>query len=90
MMRNLGQSSLNRRRRPRDPMAMYDGLPAPLRHWLSEASLPWSPASARRIWKKAHQKGLSVEETLSVLERAEAKSLARDRSALSVTKTSPV
>ncbi len=79
MSRNLGQTSLRRKRRLGDPMATFDGLPAPLRHWLSEAALPWSPASARRIWTRAKANGLSPEEALSSLSRAEARMLARDR-----------
>jgi hypothetical protein len=76
---NLGQSSLPRKRRAIDPMQAYDSLPAPLRHWLSQAALPWSPQSVRRIWATSRAKGLSDEETLQRLNRAEAQTLARDR-----------
>lgn len=76
---NLGQNSLRRKRRSGDPMSAYDGLPAPLRKWLSEAALLWSPASARRLWAKSRAKGLSQAETLAFLNAAEAKTLARDR-----------
>lgn len=79
MSRNLGQSSLRRKRRSGDPMSAYDGLPAPVRLWLSEAALPWSPASVRRLWSKSRAKGLTHEETLASLNAAEAKTLARDR-----------
>ncbi len=79
MNRNLGESSLRRKRRSGDPMAAYDRLPDPLRQWLSQAALPWSPASVRRIWSKSRAKGLSPEETLQSLTRAEAQTLARDR-----------
>lgn len=82
MSRNLGQSSLPRRRRSVDPMRAFDGLPGPLRHWLSEAALPWSPASARRLWLKARAKGLTPEETLRSLSEAEARTLARDRQSM--------
>lgn len=60
-------------------MAAFDGLPAPLRQWLSQAALPWSPTSARRIWAKQRAKGLSPEEVLASLSLAEARTLARDR-----------
>jgi len=60
-------------------MKTYDALPAPLRMWLGQAALPWSPKSARRLWDKVHVKGQSIEETLSALSQAEAKTLARDR-----------
>lgn len=76
--RNLGQTSLRAKRRSGDPMQTYDALPAPLRRWLGQAALPWSPASARRIWLNAQAKGLSVEEALSSLSKAEARTLARD------------
>ncbi|MEM6371489.1 MAG: DUF6525 family protein [Pseudomonadota bacterium] len=79
MTRNLGQCSLRRKRHAYDPMAAFDGLPPMLRHWLAQAALPWSPASARRIWTKARAKGLTPEETLLSLNRAEARTLARDR-----------
>jgi len=79
MTGNLGQSSLRGKRRSGDPMSAYDSLPAPLRLWLSEAALPWSTASARRLWSKSHAKGLTEEETLASLNVAEAKTLARDR-----------
>ncbi|MEJ6392660.1 DUF6525 family protein [Gymnodinialimonas sp. 2305UL16-5] len=76
--RNLGDTSLRRKRQSIDPMRAYDALPTPLRQWLSQAALPWSPASARRIWQKALAKGLSAEEALSSLATIEAKTLARD------------
>lgn len=79
MSRNLGQSSLPVKRRSGDPMVAFDGLPAPLRQWLSQAALPWSPASVRRIWSKSRSRGLSPEETLVSLSQAEARALARDR-----------
>lgn len=79
MNRNLGQSSLRRKRRAADPMAAYDALPAPLRQWLSEAALPWSPVSARRIWSKSRAKGMTTEETLMSLTQVEMRTLARDR-----------
>lgn len=80
-MSNLGQSSLRRKRRRNDPMTAYDNLPPPFRKWLSEATLPWSPTSVRRIWSKSRAKGLTPEETLQSLDRAEARTLARDRHA---------
>ena len=76
--RNLGQTSLRSKRRDHDPMRAFDALPPPLRQWLSQAVLPWSPTSARRLWLKGRAKGLSAEETLEALSRAEAQTLARD------------
>lgn len=79
MSHNIGQTALRRKRRSVDPMAAYDGLPPMLRHWLAEAALPWSPASARRIWVKSLARGLSPEEALLSLSRAEARSLASEK-----------
>lgn len=62
-------------------MHAYDALPGPLRHWLAQAALPWSPASARRVWTRARAKGASVEDALRSLARAEMKTLARDSNA---------
>jgi hypothetical protein len=83
MTRNLGETSLRRKRRSGDPMRSYDALPEPLRHWLSQAALPWSVASARRVWTQARSRGLGPEDALSVLAQAEARTLARDRHAMS-------
>jgi hypothetical protein len=74
----LGQASLPSKRRKNAPMQTFDALPAPLRHWLGQATLPWSPASAKRIWIKARAQGLSTDDALSRLSQAEAKTLARD------------
>lgn len=82
MSRNLGDTSLRRRRRSVDPMNTYDSLPTPLRQWLSQAALPWSPASARKIWKRAQAKGLSADDALALLCRSEARTLARDKHAI--------
>lgn len=79
MARNLGATSLRRKRRSTDPMAEYDALPVPLRRWLADASLPWSPTSVRRIWSKSIAKGLSQEEALQSLTQAEHRTLARDK-----------
>ncbi len=83
MKRNLEQSSLRRKRRSSDPMLAFDRLPAPLRQWVAEAVLPWSPASARRIWSKSRAEDMTPEETLLSLNQAEARTLARDRHATS-------
>lgn len=79
MNRNLGQTSLRRKRRAGDPMDAFDDLPAPVRQWVAHAALPWSPISVRRIWSKSRAKGMSDEEALQTLSHAEACTLARDR-----------
>lgn len=86
MRRNLGATSLKRRRRSVDPMAAYDSLPPVLRQWLSEAALPWSPTSCRRIWQAARAKGEDEAAALARLEAAERRTLARDRVAQSMFK----
>ncbi|WP_152457667.1 DUF6525 family protein [Ruegeria sp. THAF33] len=79
MKRNLGQCSLRRRKRAGDPMDAFDSLPQPVRQWVAQAALPWSPASVRRIWSKSRARGLSDDEALVSLAQAEARTLARDR-----------
>ncbi|PLS21289.1 DUF6525 family protein [Neptunicoccus cionae] len=79
MKRNLGATTLRRRRRTVDPMAAYDALPPALRRWIAGAALPWSPASCRRVWMAARAKGASDTEALARLDRAERNMLARDQ-----------
>ncbi|MEP2716133.1 DUF6525 family protein [Pseudophaeobacter sp.] len=74
---NLGKTRVKRRRRNEDPMRAYDQLPSELRLWMQEAKLPWSPASCRRVWRKAKARGDSLEQALISLDRAEAATLAR-------------
>lgn len=74
---NLGQVAQRLRHRAGDPMAAYDALPPVLRQWLSQAALPWSPASCLRLWKKARAAGADPEEALAALDRAEAGALRR-------------
>ena len=47
------RTDLKLSRAVRDNMAAYDALPPPLRRWLADAKLQWSPASARRAWRRA-------------------------------------
>ncbi|MEL7414639.1 MAG: DUF6525 family protein [Pseudomonadota bacterium] len=82
MTRNLGATGLRRRRRSGDAMRSFDALPAPLRRWLTEAALPWSPSSAHRLWRRACARGLSAEDALALLTRAETRTLTRHPSAM--------
>ncbi|WP_410217994.1 DUF6525 family protein [Paracoccus sp. (in: a-proteobacteria)] len=75
---NLGRTAQRKRRRTPDPMAAFDALPPPLRHWLAQAVLPWSAASVRRLWRKAIAAGASPAEALMVLDRAETRALRRE------------
>jgi len=45
---------------------------------LAQAALPWSPASAKRVWSRALAKGSSVEAALQTLTEVEVRMLARD------------
>lgn len=76
---NRGATSLRTRRRNEDPMQTFDALPAQVRSWLSQAALPWSPASCRRILRKARSRGEGLDDVLARLDRAQQISLARDR-----------
>ncbi|MEM6308393.1 MAG: DUF6525 family protein [Pseudomonadota bacterium] len=81
---NMGQSSLRRKRVGSNPMATYDALPKPLRRWLAQAALPWSPSSAHRIWLKSQAKGMTDQETLNSLAHVEKQTLRRDKITISV------
>lgn len=74
-MRNT-VSSLRRRH---TPMRAFDALPVELRRWLHGAALPWSAASALRLWRRAmRQTGGDTAAARARLARAEARLLARD------------
>jgi hypothetical protein len=60
-------------------MIAYDLLPQPLRSWLADAVLPWSPKSCKRIWDNAQANGLSVDETIVMLTEVERNNLSRDK-----------
>ncbi|MFS4581481.1 DUF6525 family protein [Phaeobacter sp. C3_T13_0] len=83
MSGNLGSTSLRKRRRTTNPMRTYDTLPQPLRLWLANAALPWSPKSCKRLWDKARKAGLSAEDAIRSLTATEKRMLARDKFHLS-------
>ena len=76
---NAGATSIKRRRRAEDPMRAYDRLPGPLRAWLAQAVLPWSPGSCLRIWRNGVRTGLAPAEIVTRLDRLEAAALERER-----------
>jgi hypothetical protein len=78
MRRNLGATVLPRRRE-RDPMRASDALPPELRDRLAQAALSWSPRSCARLWRKALRRGLDAQAALAALDRAQARTLARER-----------
>ena len=57
MKSNLGQTALRRKKSVQDPMRAYDSLPRPLRLWLANAVMPWSPKSCEKIWQRAKSRG---------------------------------
>lgn len=75
---NLGATTQNLHRRTGDPMTRFDSLPAPVRRWMTQAVLPWSPVSCRRLWVRARRAGTSVDEALAALDRAERQALERE------------
>ncbi|OJY35988.1 MAG: hypothetical protein BGP11_18545 [Rhodobacterales bacterium 65-51] len=77
MRRNLA-TRLRRRPQKGAPMAVYDGLPPPLRRWLAGALLPWSAASALRLWRRTLAETGSEAAALDRLAIAEARLVARD------------
>ena len=71
-------TSLKRRGRGRG-MDRYDRMPPELRRWLAHAALPWSPASALRLWRRLQRDcGGDAEAMRRRLDLAEARLLARD------------
>jgi hypothetical protein len=72
------QSPLARPRRDGGGMADFDRLPPPLRRWLHNAALPWSPASVRRVWARALKRTGCENAALAALDRAEAARLAAE------------
>jgi len=78
MSRNLGQTSLKRRRKSGNAMQAFDRLPAELRGWLSTAVLPWHPQSVRRIYAKAFARTRDRAEALEELDRIQDRRIAQD------------
>lgn len=77
MSGNLGRTRLTCRTRAGRQMQEFDRLPGPLRRWLAQAALPWSPRSARRIYSKELRRMGAPEPALARLSRTEAAMLAR-------------
>lgn len=76
---NLGRTRQTLRASREAPMVTYDGLPAELRAWLQQAALPWSPASARRAYRRALMLAAGDRQrAIALLSRMERRKLARD------------
>lgn len=76
MPRNL--TSPRARWRRGDPLAAHDRLPPALRHWATQAALPWSAGSLLRLWQRALAETGTEAAALQHLARAEAATLARE------------
>lgn len=73
------RTSLSLSKARRETMAAFDRLPAPLRTWLADARLPWSPDSARRAWRRAMWKSMGrTKAALAQMDQLEEERLARD------------
>jgi hypothetical protein len=73
------RTSLGMDRAQKSNMAAYDSLPPALRRWLSEARMPWAPASARRAWRRAMLKSWGSEKAaLAYMDAIEDRRLAED------------
>ncbi len=60
-------------------MRRFDRLPPELRRWLHDAALPWSAASAQKLWTRALRRaGGDAAAAQELLDRAQARALARD------------
>ncbi len=65
-------------RRAASPMSAYDRLPGALRRWLAQAALPWSAASALRLWQRALRDSGCESAALARLEAAQSRLIAQD------------
>lgn len=73
------RTDLRLSRAVRDNMAAYDRLPPALRRWLANARLQWSPASARRAWRRALLRSWGREaRALEMMDALEERRLAED------------
>lgn len=59
-------------------MRDHDSLPPELRRWASEAALPWSARSLRRLWARALRQTGCQSTALKRLDAAEARALERE------------
>lgn len=78
MTRNLGKTSLRRRRRANDPMREFDHLPPALRAWVADASLPWRAGSVKAAFEKALERTGDADMALQELDRIQSNLIAKD------------
>ncbi|WP_298428919.1 DUF6525 family protein [uncultured Jannaschia sp.] len=73
------RTSLKLAQARRHNMDDFDALPPVLRGWLATARLPWSPASARRAWRRALVKSFwRTDAALARMDALEEDRLAQD------------
>lgn len=75
---NRGATCLRVKARGRDPMRDYDRLPPELRAWLSQAVLPWRPASAHKLFVQALAQTGDPVRAIDRLETAQRRLVAHD------------
>lgn len=80
MPNNRGTTSLKCKRRSATPMSDYDRLPAPLRHWVAKAALPWRAKSVQKAYDKALRRTGHPAQALLELDRLQAGLLTKDAS----------
>ena len=78
MPRNLGATSLKRKRRAGNPMSDYDRLPSALRNWMAEAVLPWRARSVQVAYEKALARKGNEDMALKELDRLQDALIAKD------------
>ncbi len=78
MPRNLGTTTLKRRRRPPNAMHEFDRLPPELRSWVATAMLPWRPQSVRRAYDKALERTQDTSKALEELDRLQERRITQD------------
>ena len=77
MKNNLGQTTIPTRRRNSNSFREFDRLPRQLREWLRNATLPWSPSSARRAYERAFSNTGNINLALDELERIQKRQLSK-------------
>ncbi|MEM6608087.1 MAG: DUF6525 family protein [Pseudomonadota bacterium] len=76
--KNLGSTSLKRKRRAADPMREYDNLPPELRAWLSTAILPWRPRSVQRSFERFYAQSKNKTSAILELDKLQHRRVAQD------------
>ena len=78
MARNIGRTSLKRKRRNEDPMRDFVRMPAELRLWIATAILPWRPRSVQRAFERAVARTQDRSLALREIDMIQQRMIARD------------